>query len=60
MAISKTQPMYQVFVEENGTPIPIFPKGPKEGCEMLVAAINKAIIDGAEKRWAAPYVALVK
>jgi hypothetical protein len=51
--------LFQVFVEQAGTAIPVGPRLTRDGCERFVMAINRKIIEGVEKRWTNPHIAPV-
>lgn len=47
------------MVEQAGNAIPIGPKMNRDACEKFVMAINRKIIEGAEKNWRNPHIANV-
>lgn len=53
------QELYQVFVDirSEPEPTPVTPKMLRPFCEEVLAAFNKAIIDGKAKDWANPHIA---
>ena len=59
-ALAKRDALHQVFVEtRKGRVLAIGPKTGRQPCEMLVVAINKAIIDGTETLWSNPHIVSV-
>lgn len=52
------QQLFQVCVEtRRGRVMPVGPKtSHRQTCEMLVGAINKAIIEGKERLWSNPHI----
>jgi hypothetical protein len=53
------QELHQVFVEMESEqePVAVSPKMLKPFCEEVLAAFNKAVIDGKAKGWGNPHIA---
>jgi len=55
----EAQELFQVFLDMQGEkePTPVTPKMIRVACEEVLAAFNKAIIDGKANGWGNPHIA---